>query len=58
VLTVDSELLLDILRRYGVPEHLVNLTRMLHTNVVVCMTMMVDVEVFIPSSEEQQTMTR
>jgi hypothetical protein len=31
----DRALMLDILRRYGVPEHLVNLIHLLHTDVTV-----------------------
>jgi hypothetical protein len=33
--SVDRALMLDILRRYGVPEHLVNLIHLLHTDVTV-----------------------
>jgi hypothetical protein len=41
--------MLDILRRYGVPEHLANLIRMLHTDLTVRMTMG-EVEMEIPST--------
>jgi hypothetical protein len=33
--SVDRALMLDILRRYGVPEHLVNLIHLLHRDVTV-----------------------
>jgi hypothetical protein len=33
--SVDRALMLDIIRRYGVPEHLVSLIHLLHTDVTV-----------------------
>jgi len=47
--SVDRSLMFDILRRYGVPDHLVHLIRMLHTGLTVRMTVG-EVEVEMPTT--------